>query len=211
MAKQIIIDLEFTKADIESGRIYEVCLMEFEDFKPTGRKFSSLVNPEKPLVNMADFTHQVTDEELADQPIFKDIAQEVKDFIGDDTIYITCRTVLPTGTAEEYFFTGTLENMDPPEGCFTGDIDLLNKEMETAGLSPFPAEQWFNARRMFEVVMDGQDEGSLSKALAHCGLTKEDFGTAHRADADVLMLAAVLPQMLKEYEEKRAEYEKQKV
>ncbi len=206
MAKQIIIDLEFTKAE-PNGKIYEVCLMEFEDFKSTGRKFSSLVNPEKPLVNMADFTHQVTDEQLADQPIFKDIAQEIKDFIGDDTIYITCRTVLPTGTSEEYFFTGTLENMDPPEGCFTGDIDLLNKEMINAGLEPFPAEQWFNARRMFEVVLGGQNEGSLSKALAHCGFKKEEFGTAHRADVDVLMLAAVLPQMLQEFEEIKAKAE----
>ncbi len=207
MTKQIVLDLEFTQIDVKTERIYEVGMVEFEDFKPTGKSYNSLVNPEKPLVNTDSFTHQMTDEELADKPKFEEIAQEVADFIGDKKIYVTCRTTLPNDPKS--FFTATWENMEAPEGSYTADVAFLNMEMEKAGLKPFPKEQWANVRRMFEIVMGEQNKAGLSNVLNHCGFKKEDFGTAHRAEDDALMLAAVLPQMLKEFEEKRKKHDKE--
>lgn len=218
MARKILMDLEMTtnfsnpddRKVLEIDRIYEVSLIEAdENYNITGKAFTTLINPETEIkdpppkkLGGKGFHHEVTNEDVADKPAFRDVAQEIRDFIGDSEVVVTCWTITPEGKP----FCATLDNMIEPEGSLTLDFDFLNTELERAGVKTVPKEQCVNVKRLFEVVMGGVRESSLSKVVPHCGFSFDDFGTRHTALADAKMLAAVIPPMQEQFNKKKAEY-----
>lgn len=64
-------------------RVVEVCLIEMIDFAQTGRRYHSFVNPERPIPPEATAIHGITDADVADKPVFADIAPALLEFIGD--------------------------------------------------------------------------------------------------------------------------------
>ena len=86
--RQIILDTETTGMSRESGehftqghRIIEIGCVELVDRKLTGNHYHVYINPMQPSDPEAIAVHGITDEFLADKPVFKDIAQGFIDFI----------------------------------------------------------------------------------------------------------------------------------
>ena len=78
----VILDLETTGTWIEKDRIVEIAMIKClpDDTRET---FKSRVNPRMPIPKRVAQIIGITDEDLKDAPIFKQIAQNVLDFIGD--------------------------------------------------------------------------------------------------------------------------------
>lgn len=75
-------DLETTGINIGRDRIVEICIIKtFPD--GTEEVFTSLVNPEMPIPAEAAAVHGITDEKVADQPTFKEIAPKVVALLKD--------------------------------------------------------------------------------------------------------------------------------
>jgi DNA polymerase-3 subunit epsilon len=186
MAREIILDVESTGALIRDGhRMTEVAVIELIDGVPTGKSFHSYINPERSVPKEVtddkgkSVPHPAyfSDEFLADKPLFAAIAKELRDFIGDDKIIITCRT-----------FSG-----------YTLDTEIMNMEMKKAGLPPFKDEQWVNVRRWSE-AMFGDDKASLNKVLDHYGVDRsERDAKGHGALLDTQLLSIVYPSLLRDY------------
>lgn len=82
--REIVLDTETTGVDHLSGhRIVEVGAIELLNHIPTGRSFHKYVNPERAVPKEAFDVHGLSDEFLAPQPVFKLIADELRDFLGD--------------------------------------------------------------------------------------------------------------------------------
>lgn len=75
-------DLETTGVNIAADRIVEISILKIS---PDGSEESKTyrVNPQIPIPAESSFFHGIYDEDVKDAPVFKDIAQEVADFIGD--------------------------------------------------------------------------------------------------------------------------------
>jgi DNA polymerase-3 subunit epsilon len=58
------------------------------NFLPTGQTFHRYVNPQRPMSAGALAVHGLTDEFLADKPLFHHIADELHDFLGDARLVI---------------------------------------------------------------------------------------------------------------------------
>ena len=124
MIRYIVFDTETTGLDPFTGdKIIEIGCVEMFDKVITGKTYHQYVNPEKQLSQeIVDITH-ITDDELKDKPVFKDIAQDFLNFISEKPAGID-KNVLVAHNA-------------------SFDIKFLNHELKTAG---------FNNLLGFEVI-----------------------------------------------------------
>lgn len=87
--REVILDTETTGFSPASGdKIVEIGALEMVDRELTGRQFHEYLNPGRPVPRRAQAIHGLSDSFLADKPLFDDVAQDMLDFIGDDTIVI---------------------------------------------------------------------------------------------------------------------------
>lgn len=87
--REIVLDTETTGFDPESGdRIVEIGAVELERHVPTGHTYHQYINPERSMPDDAFQVHGLGDDFLRDKPLFKAIAQDFVDFIGDAKLVI---------------------------------------------------------------------------------------------------------------------------
>ncbi|MBM0659538.1 exonuclease domain-containing protein [Capnocytophaga genosp. AHN8471] len=78
-------DLETTGIDITKDRIVEISILKVY---PNGNKESKtwLVNPTIPIPKAASDVHGITDERVADEPTFKELAKQIHNMIKDSDL-----------------------------------------------------------------------------------------------------------------------------
>lgn len=87
--REIVLDTETTGFEPSEGdRIVEIGAVELMGHVPTGRTYHQYINPQRTMPAEAFAVHGLGDEFLADKPVFKDIAQDFVDFVGDAKMVI---------------------------------------------------------------------------------------------------------------------------
>jgi DNA polymerase-3 subunit epsilon len=87
--RQIFLDTETTGLSPESGdRIIEIGCVEMENRRLTGRTLHFYLNPERRNHEDAVKIHGLTDEFLADKPLFASVADELLEFVEGAEIVI---------------------------------------------------------------------------------------------------------------------------
>ena len=87
--RQIFLDTETTGLSPESGdRVIEIGCIELVNRRRTGRTLHHYVNPERRNSEDAFKVHGLSDDFLADKPLFAHVADELIDFIRDAEIVI---------------------------------------------------------------------------------------------------------------------------
>ena len=116
--REIVLDTETTGLDPAQGdRIVEIGCIELVNYVRTaGPKgiFHCYINPECPMPAGAAAVHGLTDDILADKPVFAEIAAGFLDFVGDSPFVIH-------------------------NAVF--DLKFLNAELTRLGHPPFPPER----------------------------------------------------------------------
>ncbi|WP_375687904.1 DNA polymerase III subunit epsilon [Pseudooceanicola sp. LIPI14-2-Ac024] len=87
--REIVMDTETTGFEPEQGdRIVEIGGVELLNHMPTGRTYHQYINPERDMPQSAFEVHGLSEEFLRDKPVFRDIAQQFLDFVGDAKLVI---------------------------------------------------------------------------------------------------------------------------
>jgi len=84
--REIVFDTETTGTDPERGdRIVEIGCVELIDLVPTGATFHRYINPERDVPAEVVRVHGLTNEFLADKPVFgaSEVVEDLLAFIGD--------------------------------------------------------------------------------------------------------------------------------
>lgn len=82
MSRQIVLDTETTGLEPQQGhRIIEIGCIELIDRRHTGNTYHQYINPERAIEEGAVEVHGISDEFLADKPVYRDIAQDFLEFI----------------------------------------------------------------------------------------------------------------------------------
>ena len=85
--REIVLDTETTGLKFsENHRIIEIAALEIVDFLPTGKKFHKYINPQRDVPESSVNIHGITEKFLEDKPLFKEIADELLEFVGSDNI-----------------------------------------------------------------------------------------------------------------------------
>jgi len=176
--RELVLDTETTGLFVADGhRIVEVALVEMVNRKPTGREYHVLINPDRDIPAEVVKIHGISNEKVADKPKFPEIAKELREFIGDDPVIITCRS----------------------KDGYTLDIAMINFEMLKAGQPIVPETQWTNVRRWSE-AMFGEKQATLDKVLDRYDISrKERDDNGHGALLDARLLAEAFPRLAKDY------------
>lgn len=89
MTRQIFFDTETTGLSPDAGdRVIEIGCVEFVNRRPTGNNKHFYINPERANSEDAVKIHGLTDEFLADKPVFAAIADELMDYLAGAEVVI---------------------------------------------------------------------------------------------------------------------------
>ena len=87
--REVVLDTETTGLDPLSGnRVVEIGCIELVNLVATGRSLQLYLNPEMPMPAGAQEVHGLSDEFLADKPLFADKVEELLEFLGDAQLVI---------------------------------------------------------------------------------------------------------------------------
>jgi DNA polymerase-3 subunit epsilon len=87
--REIVLDTETTGLDPLAGhRVVEVGCIELVNTVATGQTFHAYFNPEMIMPSGAEDVHGLTDEFLADKPLFAERIEELLAFLGDAQLVI---------------------------------------------------------------------------------------------------------------------------
>jgi len=87
--REVVLDTETTGFEPADGhRIVEIGCVELMEHLPTGKTWRAYLNPERLVPVETQRIHGLTDDFLADKPIFVDIVEEFLAFIGDAALVI---------------------------------------------------------------------------------------------------------------------------
>ncbi|MEO7315999.1 MAG: exonuclease domain-containing protein [Ginsengibacter sp.] len=78
----VFIDLETTGINLATDRIVEIAIIKIMPDKTRTVK-TKLINPQMPIPKTASDIHGITDDKVKDAPTFKDVANELKQFIDN--------------------------------------------------------------------------------------------------------------------------------
>ena len=89
MTRQIILDTETTGLNPGAGdRIIEIAAVELQRRRPTGAHFQRYVNPQRPSHPDALRVHGLTEEFLADKPLFSHVVSDLLEFVRGAEVII---------------------------------------------------------------------------------------------------------------------------
>ncbi|KKB76235.1 DNA polymerase III subunit epsilon [Devosia limi DSM 17137] len=89
MNREIVLDTETTGLSPASGdRLVEIGCVELLNHIPSGRTYHVYINPKRSMPEEAFRVHGLSEEFLADKPVFADVASDFRDFIGDSRLII---------------------------------------------------------------------------------------------------------------------------
>lgn len=87
--RQVVLDTETTGLEVaQDHRIIEIGCVELVNRRITGRHFHCYVNPERDIDEGALAVHGISNEDLADKPLFEHIVDDLLTFLGDAELII---------------------------------------------------------------------------------------------------------------------------
>ena len=87
--RQVVLDTETTGLDWERGhRIIEIGCVEMVNRRQTGNTFHCYLNPEREVDEAAQEVHGLSSKDLADKPLFRDVADSFLEFVDGTELII---------------------------------------------------------------------------------------------------------------------------
>ncbi len=118
--REVVLDTETTGLDpIEGHRVIEIGCVELIDHFPTGREFQAYLNPERLVPMDSQRIHGITDEFLADKPLFAAVVDELIAFMGDAPL------VIHNASFDLKFLNAELHRLGHPPIPFARAIDTI--------------------------------------------------------------------------------------
>jgi DNA polymerase-3 subunit epsilon len=169
--REIILDTETTGLDhVRGDRLIEIGCVEIYNRTPTGKEFHAFINPETRDVHPdAERVHGISTASLKDKPIFKLVAPDFLDFIGDAPLVIHNAPF---------------------------DMGFINMELERLRLVPIDMGRVIDTLPMARRKFPGAP-ASLDALCKRFGIDTSDR-TKHGAIVDSLLLAQVYVELLGE-------------
>lgn len=184
MSRQIFLDTETTGLSPDSGdRIVEIGCVEMVNRRMSGETKHFYLNPERPNHPDAVRIHGLTDEFLADKPVFATVADELMDWLAGAEILIH------NAAFDVGFLDAELKRLGRPR--FAGHVAQITDTLQMAReMFPGKANSLDALCRRLEVDNSGR---SFHGALLDAGLLAEVYINMTRGQESLVIDAAEGP------------------
>ncbi|MDN0073854.1 DNA polymerase III subunit epsilon [Crenobacter sp. SG2303] len=176
--RQIILDTETTGLDPNQGhRIIEFAGLEMINRKLTGRSLHLYMHPEREIDPDAERVHGISLDFLADKPKFKQVADQIVEFIGDAEL------IIHNAPFDVGFINAEFERLgiEPVATLCSGVVDTLFMARDT-----FPGK-----RNSLDALCDrfeiDRSNRTLHGALIDCELLSEVYLALTRGQDSLVM------------------------
>jgi DNA polymerase-3 subunit epsilon len=179
--RQIVLDTETTGLSPDSGdRVIEIGCVELVNRRPTGRDLHFYVNPERRNHPDAFKVHGISDEFLADKPLFAEVADELLEFVRGAEI------IIHNAPFDVGFLDAELRRIERPPfaQCASRIVDSLALARETF---PGKSNSLDALCKRFEVNNAGRERHG---ALLDAGLLAEVYLRMTRGQNSLVIDAA---------------------
>ncbi|MGN6355390.1 MAG: exonuclease domain-containing protein [Parafilimonas sp.] len=161
-----IIDLETTGIDLATDKIIEIAIVKL---MPDGtiQKKRKLINPQKPIPQASSNVHGITDEMIKEAPTFKQVANEIKQFLAGCDLggYNSNRFDIPM-LVEEFLRSGLEFSM---EGRKLVDVQKIFHSMEQRTLS---AAYKFYCNKVLENAHSAEADAEATLEILHAQVVR---------------------------------------
>ncbi|NLM39640.1 MAG: 3'-5' exonuclease [Firmicutes bacterium] len=164
----VFVDVETTGLNPIADRVIEIFMLKLWSSGEV-EEYGTLINPGRPLPEIITEITGLTDEDLADSPSEADVAQNIRDFIGNGTL------VAHNLQFDRRFLNAMFQRTKQPP--------LSDSGIDTLAL----------ARNLFPklcIYPGGGGSHKLSNLMYHFGLDGL-YSNSHRARDDVMLLVEV--------------------
>lgn len=128
--RQIVLDTETTGIDPKEGhRIIEIGCVEVINRKLTGNHFHVYINPQREIEQEAIEVHGITNEFLADKPLFADVAKDFINFITGAQLVIHNAAFDVGFMDHEFALNSATQSVKTKDICDVLDSLLLARKM----------------------------------------------------------------------------------
>ena len=128
--RQVVLDTETTGLEPSNGhRIIEIGCVELIDRKLTGNTYHQYINPERMVDEGAMEVHGITDEFLADKPLFADIYDDFLDFVKGSEL------IIHNAPFDVGFINHELTLLEKKSGAAIEKIDVCCSILDTLKLA----------------------------------------------------------------------------
>jgi DNA polymerase-3 subunit epsilon len=161
-----IIDLETTGIDLATDKIVEIAIVKLMP-DGTSQKKRKLVNPQKPIPPASSNVHGITDEMVKNAPVFKQVANEIKQFLNNCDLggYNSNRFDIPM-LVEEFLRAGLDFSM---EGRKLIDVQKIFHTMEQRTLS---AAYKFYCNKILDNAHSAEADASATLEILHAQVVR---------------------------------------
>ncbi|MDQ7996731.1 MAG: DNA polymerase III subunit epsilon [Luteibacter sp.] len=119
--RQVVLDTETTGLEAHLGhRLVEIGAVEMIGRRPTGRNFHTYLNPERKIDEEASKVTGIKDEDLVDQPLFRDKVDEFLEFIRGAEL------IIHNAAFDVGFIDAELKRLGPNYGSTTDYASVLD-------------------------------------------------------------------------------------
>ena len=160
------IDIEATGSNVSTDRIVEIAIIKhLPDGNLTVKR--KLLNPQMPIPQLITEIHGITDEMVKDAPVFKQAAQEIKQFLDgcDLACYNAYRLDIPM-LMEEFIRAGVEFDMRNRKLV---DVQKIFHQMEQRTLS---AAYKFYCNKTLENAHSAEADAAATAEILHAQLAK---------------------------------------
>lgn len=161
-----IIDLETTGIDLATDKIVEIAVVKL---MPDGtiQKKRKIINPQKPIPESSSNVHGITDEMVKNAPTFKQVANEIKQFLNNCDLggYNSNRFDIPM-LVEEFLRSGLEFSM---EGRKLVDVQKIFHMMEQRTLS---AAYKFYCNKVLENAHSAEADATATLEILHAQIER---------------------------------------
>ena len=161
-----VIDLETTGIDLATDKIVEIAVVKL---MPDGtiQKKRKIINPQKPIPEASSNVHGITDEMVKDAPTFKQVANEIKQFLNNCDLggYNSNRFDIPM-LVEEFLRSGLEFSM---EGRKLIDVQKIFHTMEQRTLS---AAYKFYCNKILENAHSAEADAAATLEILHAQIER---------------------------------------
>ncbi|MEP6466800.1 MAG: 3'-5' exonuclease [Parafilimonas sp.] len=161
-----VIDLETTGIDLATDKIVEIAIVKL---MPDGTvcKKRKIINPQKPIPAASSNIHGITDEMVKDAPTFKQIANEIKQFLANCDLggYNSNRFDVPM-LVEEFLRAGLEFSM---EGRKMVDVQKIFHQMEQRTLT---AAYKFYCNKILENAHSAEADAAATLEILHAQIER---------------------------------------
>jgi DNA polymerase-3 subunit epsilon len=119
--RQIVLDTETTGLEVEAGhRVIEIGAVELIDRRVSGNHFQVYLDPERDIEDGALEVHGITREFLSDKPRFREVVEELIEFIAGAEL------VIHNADFDLAFLDMEFGALDPPSQALSGRCQVID-------------------------------------------------------------------------------------